>query len=48
MLIDLPYGSMSVDCRVRMEIEAAEEVVRFAKGQDLKNLVPEKEYEAGM
>jgi len=24
------------------------EVVRFAKGQDLKNLVPEKEYEAGM
>ena len=47
-LLTSHMGSMSVDCRVRMEIEATEEVVRFAKGQDLKNLVPEKEYEAGM
>ena len=39
-------GSMSIDCRIRMEIEAAEEVVRFAKGQVLRGLVPEEEYEA--
>ena len=39
-------GSMSIDCRIRMEIEATEEVVRFAKGQVLKGLVPEEEYEA--
>ena len=39
-------GSMSIDCRIRMEIEATEEVVRFAKGQVLRGLVPEEEYEA--
>lgn len=37
-------GSMSVDCRVRMEIEACEEAARFARGQTLLNEVPEDEY----
>ncbi len=37
-------GSMSVDCRTRMEIEATEEAVRFLLGQTLQNRVPEMEY----
>ena len=37
-------GSMSVDCRTRMEIEATEEVVRFLTKQPLQGLVPEAEY----
>jgi len=37
-------GSMSQDCRARMEIEATEEVVRFLKGEALQALVPESEY----
>jgi D-3-phosphoglycerate dehydrogenase len=38
-------GSMSVDCRSRMEIEATEEVVRFFKNKSLINEVPQAEYE---
>jgi len=37
-------GSMSVDCRTRMEIEATEEVVRFLTNQSLESVVPEEEY----
>ena len=37
-------GSMTVDCRTRMEIEATEEVVRFNKGLPLEREVPEEEY----
>ena len=37
-------GSMSIDCRTRMEIEATEEVVRFIKNQPLKGEVPLEEY----
>jgi D-3-phosphoglycerate dehydrogenase len=37
-------GSMSVDCRTRMEVEATEEVVRFITNQRLENSVPEEEY----
>jgi len=37
-------GSMSIDCRTRMEIEATEEAVRFINGDDLKGEVPEEEY----
>tara|TARA_B110000008_G_C16963142_1_gene560977 strand:+ start:1295 stop:2281 length:987 start_codon:yes stop_codon:yes gene_type:complete len=37
-------GSMSVDCRTRMEIEATEEAVRFLTNQPLENHVPEEEY----
>jgi D-3-phosphoglycerate dehydrogenase len=38
-------GSMSIDCRVRMEIEATEEAIRFLKGESLKGLVPLIEYQ---
>ena len=44
-LLTAHMGSMSGDCRARMEYEATEEVVRFATGQMLKNRVPEEEYE---
>jgi D-3-phosphoglycerate dehydrogenase / 2-oxoglutarate reductase len=37
-------GSMSIDCRTRMEIEATEEVVRFLTGKKLEGVVPEEEY----
>jgi D-3-phosphoglycerate dehydrogenase / 2-oxoglutarate reductase len=37
-------GSMSVDCRTRMEIEATEEAVRFLTNQVLEGVVPEEEY----
>lgn len=37
-------GSMSVDCRTRMEREATEEAVRFLTGKPLQGLVPEDEY----
>ncbi len=38
-------GSMSVDCRIRMEIEATEEAVRFLTGTALEGGVPENEFE---
>lgn len=38
-------GSMSEDCRTRMEREATEEAVRFLTGKPLERLVPEHEYE---
>jgi D-3-phosphoglycerate dehydrogenase len=38
-------GSMSVDCRARMELEAVKEVVRLAKGVPLEALVPQTEYD---
>lgn len=38
-------GSMSIDCRQAMEIQAVEEVVRFVKGEPLSNPVPAFEYE---
>jgi len=44
-LLTSHMGSMSLDCRSRMEIEATEEVVRFISGKDLTNEVPEFEYE---
>jgi D-3-phosphoglycerate dehydrogenase len=37
-------GSMSVDCRTKMEIEATEEVIRFLTSQQLEGMVPEEEY----
>lgn len=37
-------GSMSIDCRVKMEIEATEEAVRFIKNEPLEGLVPSSEY----
>lgn len=44
-LLTSHMGSMSVDCRTKMEIEATEEVVRFHTGKELVGLVPEAEYE---
>ena len=38
-------GSMSVDCRARMEIEATQEAIRCLSGRPLENEVPEQEYE---
>jgi D-3-phosphoglycerate dehydrogenase len=37
-------GSMTEDCRTRMEIEATEEVIRFFTGNKLLNEVPDSEY----
>jgi D-3-phosphoglycerate dehydrogenase len=44
-LLTAHMGSMSVDCRTRMEIEATEEAVRFLTGKKLEGKVPEDEYE---
>ncbi len=37
-------GSMSVDCRTKMEIEATEEALRFLNDEELKQKVPDSEY----
>jgi D-3-phosphoglycerate dehydrogenase len=44
-LLTSHMGSMSVDCRTRMEIEATEEAVRFLTGKPLQGLVPPAEYD---
>lgn len=44
-LLTSHMGSMSVDCRTRMEIEATEEAIRFLAGKPLEGLVPEAEYQ---
>ena len=44
-LLTSHMGSMSIDCRTRMEIEATEEVVRFLSDQPLQGLVPFEEYD---
>jgi D-3-phosphoglycerate dehydrogenase len=44
-LLTSHMGSMSVDCRTRMEIEATEEAIRFLTGQPLQGLVPREEYD---
>ena len=41
-------GSMSIDCRIQMEIEATEEAVRFITGKPLQGLVPQVEYDLRM
>ena len=38
-------GSMSVDYRSRMEIEATEEAIRFLSGKPLECEVPKEEYD---
>ncbi len=38
-------GSMSLDCRERMEIDATEDVVRCIRGESLRNPVPDSGYE---
>lgn len=44
-LLTCHMGSMSEDCRARMELEAAEEAVRFARGLDPLRPVPDVEYD---
>lgn len=44
-LLTAHMGSMSLDCRTRMEIEATEEAVRFLSGQPLQSVVPQGEYQ---
>jgi D-3-phosphoglycerate dehydrogenase len=44
-LLTCHMGSMSQDCRLRMEVEATEEVLRFIRGEPLRQPVPEYEYE---
>jgi D-3-phosphoglycerate dehydrogenase len=45
-LITSHMGSATRDCRLRMELEAAREVVRYFKGEPLACPVPESEYAA--
>lgn len=44
-LLTSHMGSMSIDCRTRMEIEATEEAIRFLTGKPLQGLVPAEEYD---
>jgi D-3-phosphoglycerate dehydrogenase / 2-oxoglutarate reductase len=44
-LLTAHMGSMSIDCRSQMEIQATEEIVRFLSGKPLKSEVPQLEYE---
>jgi len=44
-LLTSHMGSMSVDCRTRMEIEATEEAIRYLSGAPLKGVVPQTEYQ---
>lgn len=44
-LLTSHMGSMSVDCRTRMEIEATAEAVRFLQGVPLEGAVPSGEYD---
>jgi D-3-phosphoglycerate dehydrogenase len=44
-LLTSHMGSMSLDCRTRMEIEATEEAIRFLMGKPLLSPVPAEEYE---
>ena len=44
-LLTAHMGSMSVDCRSLMEIEATEEAVRYLCGKPLRRRVPESEYQ---
>ena len=44
-LLPAHMGSMSVDCRTQMELEACEEAARFIRHQPLQSSVPEEEFE---
>lgn len=44
-LLTSHMGSMSIDCRTRMEIEATEEAVRFLTGKPVVSEVPQTEYD---
>ncbi len=44
-LLTAHMGSMTVDCRSRMEIESSEEVILFLMGKKLEREVPQEEYD---
>ena len=44
-LLTAHMGSMSVDCRTQMEIEASEDACRFIRGEPLRFPVPDAEYQ---
>ncbi len=44
-LLTAHMGSMSLDCRIQLEIEATQEAVRFISGEPLQSTVPNEEYE---
>ena len=44
-LLTAHMGSMSVDCRARMEIDATSEVIRFFSGQPLQSAIPDFEFD---
>jgi D-3-phosphoglycerate dehydrogenase len=44
-LLTSHMGSMSIDCRSQMEIEATQEVIRLFRGNPLQAVVPNNEYE---
>jgi D-3-phosphoglycerate dehydrogenase / 2-oxoglutarate reductase len=43
-LVTCHMGSMTIDCRSSMEMEATEEAVRFVRGEQLLQRVPDEEY----
>jgi len=44
-LLTAHMGSMSVDCRTQMEVEASAEAARFIRGETLASPVPQMEYD---
>ena len=44
VLLTCHMGSMTADCRARMEIEATEDALAFLQGRAFRNPVPEEEY----
>jgi len=44
-LLTAHMGSMSVDCRTQMELEASAEAARFIRGERLRSPVPQAEYD---
>ena len=44
-LLTSHMGSMSIDCRTKMETEATEEAIRFLMGKTLTSEVPQAEYD---
>ncbi len=44
-LLTAHMGSMSVDCRTQMEVEASTEAARFIRGEALQSPVPQAEYD---
>jgi len=45
VILTAHMGSMSIDCRTKMEIEATEEAIRFIQNNKLLGEVPASEYE---